>query len=58
MDGLETLEDDSLSISIFDGAFSKEIKVAWAISWASLACFRFLLLSREQMQVDLEKDGW
>ena len=58
MEGLETLEDDSLSISIFDGAFSREIKVAWAISLASLACFRLLLLSREQMQVDLEKDGW
>ena len=58
MEGLETFEDDSLSLSIFDGAFSKEIKVAWAISLASLACFRLLLLSREQMQVDLEKDGW
>ena len=58
MEGLETLEDDSLSISIFDGAFSREIKVACAISLASLACLRLLVLSREQMQVDFEKDGW
>ena len=58
MEGLETLEDDSLSISIFDGAFSREIKVACAISLASLACLRLLVLSREQIQVDLEKDGW
>ena len=58
MEGLETLEDDSLSISIFDGASSREIKVACAISLASLACLRLLVLSREQIQVDLEKDGW
>ena len=58
MEGLETLEDDSLSLSIFDGAFSKEIKVAWAISIASFACLRLSLLSREHIQVDFEKEGW
>ena len=58
MEGMETLEDDSLFISIFDGAPSREIKVACAISLASLAILRLLILSREQIQVDLEKDGW
>ena len=58
MEGLEMFEDDSLWISIFEGASSKEIKVASAISFASFACFRLSDLSREQMQVDFEKDGW